>query len=185
MAQSKRLLLYLLPLAVFVALTLLLWSGVGKDPTHLDSQLEGQPLPTFRKPDLLQDGVMISNQDIKGPALINVWASWCPACYHEHKFISELATRGEVPVWGLNYRDQREDAMQFLNEQGNPFVRVIFDEDGRLGIDLGVYGAPETFAISADGRIVYRHVGVLNEQVWQKTIKPLLFPAEPATGAEK
>lgn len=174
MAQSKRLLLYFLPLTVFVGLTVLLWQGIGKDPTLLESQVIGRPLPKFSLPDLLTPDRQITDNDIKGPALINLWASWCPACYHEHPFVTRLAKEENIPVWGLNFQDNRKDALTYLREQGNPYRGVIFDEKGRLGIDLGAYGAPETYVIGREGTILYRHVGVLDQQTWDTKIRPLL-----------
>ncbi len=174
MIQSKRLFLYLLPLALFVGLTLLLYSGLGKDPTELDSQLIGQKIPVFSKSLLFKPDAIITDKDIKGPALINIWGSWCPACYHEHPYFMELAKQKVVAIYGLNYKDGRAEALKFIQKLGNPYDQIIVDKNGRLGIDLGVYGAPETFVINHENRIVYRHVGVVNAQVWETLLKPRL-----------
>ncbi len=181
MAQARRLFLYLLPLALFVGLTVLLYSGIGKDPTLLNSTMIGKALPEFSKPRLMQIKTLITEKDLQGPALINVFGSWCPACYHEHPYLMNLAATNEITIYGLNYKDQIEPALEFVEEQGNPYDLIIFDENGRLGIDLGVYGAPETFVINKDNRIVYRHVGVLSPQILKDKIMPALLIQEPAT----
>ncbi|PIP80398.1 MAG: DsbE family thiol:disulfide interchange protein [Gammaproteobacteria bacterium CG22_combo_CG10-13_8_21_14_all_40_8] len=178
MVQSKRLVLYLLPLTLFVGLTLLLYSELGQDPTLLESQLIGQKIPEFSKPLLMKPDVIITDKDIHGPALLNVWASWCPSCYHEHPFLMKLSAIQGVQIYGINYKDQRADALKYIQDQGNPYQGIIVDENGRLGIDLGVYGAPETFVIDKDNKIVYRHVGVVTEGVWESILKPKLLPAE-------
>ncbi len=184
MAQTRRLLLYTLPLALFIVVTLLLYSGIGKDPTLLDSQMVGKVLPSFNKTRLLHPEQHITNQDIQGPALINVWGTWCPACYHEHPFILKLAREDKVVIYGLNYNDKRADSIAYLEKMGNPYKAVIFDENNRLMIDMGVYGAPETFVIDKNNRIVYRHVGVVTEGAWQTKIKPALAPT-PAKKSSK
>jgi len=175
MAQSRRLLLYTLPLALFILMAALLFSGIGKDPTLLKSQLVGKIVPEFQKKTLLNPNEMITNKDIHGPALINVFGTWCPACYHEHPLLIDIAQKEKVTIYGLNYNDKREDTIAYLNKLGNPYSKVIFDENGRLRIDLGVYGAPETFVIDKDNNILYRHVGVITKSSWESKIKPFLF----------
>lgn len=183
MAQTRRLLLYTLPLALFIVVTVLLYSGIGKDPTLLDSQMVGKPIPAFHKTRLLHANETITEKDIQGPALINVWGTWCPACYHEHPLVLKLAREEKVKIYGLNYNDERKDAVAYLKKMGNPYTAVIFDDNKRLMIDLGVYGAPETFVIDKNNRIVYRHVGVITEGVWLSKIKPKLEPKIQADGS--
>ena len=186
MAQTRRLLLYTLPLALFIVVTVLLYSGIGKDPTLLDSQMVGKVIPAFNKTRLLNANETITEKDIQGPALINVWGTWCPACYHEHPLILKLAREDKVKIYGLNYNDKREDSIAYLKKMGNPYTAVIFDDNNRLMIDMGVYGAPETFVIDKNNRIVYRHVGVITEGVWQTKIKPKLqLTKEPVTAGEQ
>lgn len=169
-------LVYLLPLLLFFAMVVLLFTGLGKDPTKLESQLIGKPIPEFSKAMLYSPDKIITNKDIKGPALLNVFGSWCPSCYYEHPYLMKLAATKAVNIYGLNYKDKRQDGLKFVNDLGNPYNAIIFDENGRLGIELGVYGAPETFIISSDNKIIHRHVGVVDADVWHNTIKPMLFP---------
>jgi len=173
MAQSKRALLYILPLGVFLILIILLYSGIGKDPTHLDSMLVGSPIPPFRKQSLFKPDQILTPKSIQGPALINIFASWCPACYREHPQMLRIAKDG-VRIYGVNYKDERADALKFLKDLGNPYTKVIFDHNGRLGIDLGTYGVPETFVVDAQNRISHRHVGVVTPKAYETIIKPLL-----------
>ncbi|MDH5433414.1 MAG: DsbE family thiol:disulfide interchange protein [Gammaproteobacteria bacterium] len=166
-----------LPFAAFIILGLILYSGIGKDPTKLDSRLIGKAIPAFSKSLLLSDQT-ITEKDIKGPALINVFASWCPACYSEHPYLMELSAKEKVVIYGLNYKDDKQDALKFIDRLGNPYNMIIFDNNGRLGIDLGVYGAPETFVVDKSNTIVYRHVGEVNERVWTNIILPKMLGTE-------
>ncbi|TQV86426.1 DsbE family thiol:disulfide interchange protein [Aliikangiella coralliicola] len=176
MLESNKKLIYILPFVLFIAMTVLLYTGLGKDPTKLDSQLIGQPIPAFEKTLLLSPDKTISEKDVQGPALVNVFASWCPACYHEHPYLMQLTQSKTVKIYGLNYKDKREAGLKFINDLGNPYDLILFDDNGRLGVDLGVYGAPETFVINSDNKIVYRHVGIVNLDVWQTILKPKMFP---------
>ncbi|AKH88492.1 DsbE family thiol:disulfide interchange protein [Edwardsiella tarda] len=146
----------------------------GEDPTLLESALIGKPVPTFRLASLDTPGKTYSQSVLHDgkPLLLNVWATWCPTCYAEHKYLNTLAARG-VRVVGLNYKDDRQKAIKWLNELGNPYALSLYDGDGMLGLDLGVYGAPETFLIDGNGIIRYRHAGDLNERVWKEEIEPL------------
>lgn len=167
-----------LPLAGFVALAVLLASGLGRDPQALPSALVGKPVPAFSLPSLLTDET-ISDAALTGQwQLLNVWATWCPTCHVEHPFLLALAARG-VPIVGLNYKDELPAAQDYLANLGNPFTQVVVDADGQLGLDLGVYGAPETFLINPAGQIVLRHAGDLNERVWQEKFQPLINPDSP------
>ncbi len=168
-----------IPLVLFLLLAAaLLWqlnrNADGDDPTLLESALVGKPVPVF-KLESLQNPGQYYNQGalVNGkPLLLNVWATWCPTCRAEHAYLNTLAEKG-VRVVGLNYKDNRVKAVNWLNTLGNPYALSLYDGDGMLGLDLGVYGAPETFLIDGKGIIRYRHAGDLNAEVWQDQVKPL------------
>ena len=162
---TKRLKLFL-PLAGFVVLGLILAFGLKLDPNELPSVLIGKPVPEFSLPNLDKPGESVTAADLKGKAyLMNVWATWCPSCKYEHPYLIKLAADG-VPIVGINYKDDTEKARQLLANTGNPYATNIVDEHGTLIMKLGVYGAPETFIVDADGIIRYKLVGVVNEKVW-------------------
>ncbi|NAW57196.1 MULTISPECIES: DsbE family thiol:disulfide interchange protein [unclassified Vibrio] len=167
-----------IPLLAFLGLvavfaTQLVKNSEGDDPTKLESVLVGQPVPDFRLEDLAEPGKLYDQSIFKGePLLLNVWATWCPTCYAEHQYLNQLAGNG-VKIIGMNYKDQRDKAVKWLNELGNPYLISLFDGDGMLGLDLGVYGAPETFLIDANGVIRYRHVGDVNPQNWKTQLQPI------------
>lgn len=171
--------LLFIPLVLFLLLVLafvvqLQRNAGGEDPTMLESALIGKPVPEFKLESLDKPGQTYDQKVLRDgkPILLNVWATWCPTCYAEHKYLNTLAAQG-IRVVGLNYKDDRKKAIQWLNELGNPYALSLFDGNGMLGLDLGVYGAPETFLIDGEGIIRYRHAGDLNEQVWQQKILPL------------
>ena len=172
--QRKRL-IYLTPLILFLMMVIVLSTGLGKDPTELDSKMIGKPVPNFELETLQDARRIFSQSDIKGPALLNVFASWCPSCYVEHPYFMQMKANNLIPIYGLNYKDEREDGMEFVTKLGDPYEAIIFDYNGRLGIELGVYGAPETFLIDANGQIIYRHVGVVDEKVWLEIFQPILM----------
>jgi cytochrome c biogenesis protein CcmG/thiol:disulfide interchange protein DsbE len=167
-----------LPLALFLALVVvfvvqLTRNAEGDDPTRLESVLIGKPVPEFRLEDLAEPGKLYDQSVFRGePLLINVWATWCPTCYAEHQYLNQLAAQG-VKIIGLNYKDDREKAVDWLNELGNPYLISLYDGDGMLGLDLGVYGAPETYLVDADGVIRYRHVGDVNPDNWKEVLEPM------------
>ena len=167
----KRLLL-LLPLLVFVLLATLLYSGLGKDPAELPSALIGKPIPAFSLPSVEDPQVMLTQADLKGPALVNVWATWCISCKVEHPVLNQLSKQG-VTIYGINYKDERVAAQKWLREFHNPYALDVDDAQGTLGLDLGVYGAPETFFIDAQGVIRHKFVGVIDERVWREKLAPL------------
>lgn len=164
----------MLPLAAFLVLAIFLFRGLFSDPRTLNSALIGKKVPAFEMIDLFDTGKTYDARLLANgkPVLLNVWATWCPTCYAEHQYLNTLARQG-VRIVGLNYKDQRAKALQWLNSLGNPYEVTLYDPKGMLGLDLGVYGAPETFLIDGKGIIRYRHVGDVNEQVWNKTLKPL------------
>ncbi|MBV1908563.1 MAG: DsbE family thiol:disulfide interchange protein [Kangiellaceae bacterium] len=148
---------------------------IGQDKTILPSQLIDRTVPKFQVEDLLDNSVIRSNTDFEGQiTLLNVWASWCPACYAEHPYWEEYAKNKDVVLVGLNYRDSKSKALKFLKEQGDSFAWNIFDQNGRLGIEFGVYGAPETFVIDTNGKVLYRHVGVVTPEVFESIFIPMI-----------
>ncbi|WP_413284858.1 DsbE family thiol:disulfide interchange protein [Vibrio sp. MA40-2] len=167
-----------IPFALFIALVVvfivqLSRNADGEDPTKLESVLVGKTVPEFRLEDLAEPGKLHDQAIFKGePLLLNVWATWCPTCYAEHQTLNELADRG-VKIIGLNYKDERDKAITWLNDLGNPYLISLFDGDGMLGLDLGVYGAPETFLIDANGTVRYRHVGNVTLQNWAEVLQPM------------
>lgn len=171
--------LLFIPLGVFLLLAAaLLWQLVrnagGDDPTRLESALVGKPVPVFRLESLESPGKTYDQSTLTDgkPLLLNVWATWCPTCRAEHQYLNTLSASG-VRVVGMNYKDNRQKAINWLNDLGNPYALSLYDGNGMLGLDLGVYGAPETFLIDGKGIIRYRHAGDLNDRVWREELKPL------------
>jgi cytochrome c biogenesis protein CcmG/thiol:disulfide interchange protein DsbE len=162
-----------IPLGLFLVLSGFLMRGLWLDPQELPSALVDQPLPEFRLP-ALGRGDMLSREAVTGEAaLFNVWATWCVSCRVEHPFLTRLAAAG-VPIYGINYKDNDAEALAWLDELGDPYRVSIVDADGTLGLDLGVYGAPETYVVDGNGVIRYRHVGVVDETVWAEILEPIL-----------
>ncbi len=173
----KRFFLFL-PLIFALVLGVVLFAGIGKDPTTLESALIGKPVPDFTLASLHDPDLQLDNSLLKGKVqLLNVWATWCPACRDEHGDLLWLAREQGVSIIGLDYKDNRDEALGWLNTLGNPYQTVIYDPRGSLGFDLGVYGAPETFVINAEGVVLYRHVGVVNRKVWEQTLLPIINEA--------
>ena len=173
---------YLTPLLLFLALAGLLYKGLSLDPHRVPSPLIGKPAPAFSLPRLQQPEAVLSSDDLKGKvSLLNVWATWCVACRAEHPLLVQLARQG-VPIYGLNYKDKRPDAQRWLQRYGNPYLANAFDADGRVGIDWGVYGTPETFVIDKHGVIRFKQIGPLTREVIDRTLLPLLkrLQEEPA-----
>jgi len=163
------------PLAVFVLLVGLLYAGFGlEDPHRLPSAMVGQPFPAFSLPSLDGDA-RLSEAVLEGRVtLVNVWATWCPTCKAEHAELMRIRREAGVPIVGISYKDDPAAARAWLERYGDPYVANIVDRDGRLGIDLGVYGAPESFLVDAAGVIVYKRVGDVNRRVWVNEIAPRL-----------
>ena len=171
----------LIPLVLFLALAGLFLKTLSDkkteqdlaiDPSSLPSPLIGQPVPDFDLPSLDEPGRVISQEDFKGQvALVNVWATWCPTCRAEHSFFNQLASQGVV-IHGINYKDNSEAARKWLAELGNPYVLNVEDPKGSLGINLGVYGAPETFLLDGDGIIHYKYIGAVDDRVWRDQLGP-------------
>ncbi len=166
---------YLIPLVLFLALVAFLAIGLGRDPREVPSPLINKPAPAFRLVELKDPSRSFSSEDMRGKVwLLNVWASWCIACRDEHPMLLELARRNAIPIYGLNYKDKPTDAISWLNELGDPYVLSVSDLDGRVGIDYGVYGAPETFLVDRDGVIRFKHIGPITPEVWNNKIAPLV-----------
>lgn len=165
----------LLPLLVFVVLVAFLGIGLTLKPREIPSPLLDRPLPSFQLPQLDTPERVFSPRELQGKVwLLNVWASWCAACRIEHPVLVDLAQQGEVAIYGLNYKDERDDAIEWLARFGNPYLTSLSDTEGLAGIDLGVYGVPETFIIDRDGMIRHKHIGPLTEEVLRDTILPLM-----------
>jgi cytochrome c biogenesis protein CcmG/thiol:disulfide interchange protein DsbE len=166
---------YLIPLGLFLVLVVFLAIGLGRDPREVPSPLINKAAPTFRLPQLQDPSKTFSAEDMRGKVwILNVWASWCVSCRDEHPLLIEYAKSGAVPIYGLNWKDKREDALAWLNELGDPYVLSAADLEGRIAIDYGVYGAPETYLIDQNGTIRFKQIGALTPDVWSKKILPMV-----------
>lgn len=165
-----------IPGVFFVSMLGLLLFGLFRDPNQVPSALVNRPLPEFTRPDLFDENAVISSDMLKGGVfLVNVWATWCPPCHVEHPYLVEISEREpDITFVGVNYKDDPKLAREFLAERGNPFKLSLVDADGHLGIDLGIAGAPETFLVDATGTIRYRHVGVIDNKIWEEIFEPIL-----------
>lgn len=167
---------YALPLLVVIALGVLLFQGIGRDPSTLPSPLIDHPVPAFELGTLADPSVRVSQQDLLGePYLLNVFASWCATCHLEHPVLKAFAEEGVARLIGLNWKDQPDDAKRWLVRAGDPYALILADESGAVGIDLGVYGTPETFLVDANGVIRFKHVGELTDAVIEREIRPRLL----------
>ncbi|MGM0526408.1 MAG: DsbE family thiol:disulfide interchange protein [Pseudomonadota bacterium] len=173
-----------LPLVIFIGLVVFLLKGLGSDPTKLESVLIDKPVPEFSAVDLFNDNVQHTEQVLHdGPLLMNVWATWCPTCRAEHEFLNKLAAQG-VPIVGLNYQDDsRAKAIDWLNTLGDPYTVNIFDPEGDVAFEFGVYGAPETYFIDGNGKIRYRHVGDVNERNWENKLQKIYQQLQQESGS--
>jgi cytochrome c biogenesis protein CcmG/thiol:disulfide interchange protein DsbE len=166
---------FLVPLALFGVLVAFLAVGLSRDPHEIPSPLVNKAAPAFKVSQLLKADDVFSPADLKGQVwMLNVWASWCVACRSEHPLLVELSRSKIVPVIGLDYKDKRDDGMKFLSQHGDPYNLSAFDADGRVGIDYGVYGVPETFIIDKRGVIRHKQIGPITPESLEKTILPLL-----------
>ena len=166
---------FLWPLGIFLVLLGFLWVGLKRDPREVPSPLVGRPAPAFELPVLAQPEKRFVPADMKGQVwLLNVWASWCVTCREEHPLLVEMAGRKLLPVVGLNYKDKDEEAKAWLKRFGNPYTLSAVDAEGRIGIDYGVYGVPETYLIDADGVIRFKQIGALTPAILEQKILPLV-----------
>lgn len=171
---------YLLPVAAFLVLAAVFALGLNpsRDIHALPSPLIGKPAPVFNLTDVIDPNRMVTNSTFKGQVyVVNVWATWCQPCRQEQDALMDIASRNAVPIIGIDYRDQRAKAQQWLQQLGNPYVAVAFDGDGRTAIDWGVYGAPETYLIDADGNIVFKYISPMTADVWEREFMPRIEAA--------
>jgi cytochrome c biogenesis protein CcmG/thiol:disulfide interchange protein DsbE len=175
---------YLLPVAVLLGLVVFFYLSLGRDMQTLPSPLIGKPAPQFELPSLEDPAQLISNRELAGRMyLLNVWGSWCVGCRQEHDTLVEIARRGDIPILGLNWKDEREAAQHWLRSLGDPYIASAFDDEGRVAIDWGVYGAPETFLVDAAGQIIHKQIGPLDLQIWERDFAPRIRSGRSAGGA--
>ena len=161
-------------IVLFLGVIYFLYTGLDKDPTLIPSPLIGKTVPDFKSTDLIS-GENITNKELLGKFyILNVWASWCYGCSLEHNHLMNIYKNNEIDIFGLNYKDEKNSAINWLKERGNPYKNVIVDVNGNIAIDYGVYGAPETFIINEDGVIIYKHVGPIDQSFYNKIILPLM-----------
>jgi cytochrome c biogenesis protein CcmG, thiol:disulfide interchange protein DsbE len=166
---------YLIPLGLFILLVAFLAFGLKLDPREVPSPLIGKPAPVFELPLLAEPSRKFSPAEMKGKVwLLNVWASWCVTCREEHPVLLQFAKSGSVPLYGLDWKDQNADALRWLARYDNPYALTVADTDGRVGIDYGVYGAPETYVIDKQGVIRYKQIGAVTPDALQQKILPLV-----------
>ena len=166
---------YLAPLALFAVLLGFLTVGLNLNPREVPSPLIGKPAPAFELSRLDDPALKLTHADLQGQVwILNVWASWCVACREEHPLLVDFARRTTVPLYGLNYKDKRSDGLAWLARFGNPYKASLFDADGRVGIDFGVYGVPETFVIDKQGVVRFKQIGPVTPEVLRDRIEPLL-----------
>jgi len=166
---------YLLPLAAFIILVSFLLVGLNLNPRKIPSPLIGKPAPVFKLQQLHEPEKILESKDNLGKVwLLNVWASWCASCRDEHPLLVQLAKADVVPIYGLNYKDKRDLAIQWLDQLGDPYTKSVMDIEGRVGIEYGVYGVPETYVIDKSGVIQYKQIGPVTVDILEKTILPLV-----------
>ena len=166
---------FLLPLAIFAVMVGFLAVGLTLNPREVPSPLVGKPAPDFSLPQLHESDKVFSPKDLAGKVwLLNFWASWCNGCKEEHPVLMQMAKSGAVPIYGVDYKDTRQEALAWLARWGNPYPLVAVDEAGRVGINYGVYGVPETYVIDKAGRIRYKQIGPVDQDILDKKILPLV-----------
>lgn len=166
---------FLLPLGIFLGLVAFLAAGLKLDPKEVPSPLIGKPAPGFSLSALDKPEQRIAREDLLGKVwMLNVWASWCAACRDEHPLLVEFSRKKVMPIYGLNYKDERAAGLKWLANFGNPYDASLYDQDGKVGIDFGVYGVPETFVVDRQGVIRFKHIGPLTPEVIEKQIEPLV-----------
>ncbi len=170
--MNRRLILFI-PLILALVLGIFLWQGLKLDPRELPSALIGKPFPAFTLNTVKDEQAQVTEKALKGQvSLVNVWATWCVSCRQEHPELVRIARETGIPIFGLDYKDVRSEAINWLDEYMDPYQFSLFDADGRLGLDLGVYGAPETYILDKDGIIRYRFVGVIDRNIWLNELLP-------------
>ncbi len=177
--KQKSALRYAVPLGIFFALVILLGVGLTLDPREVPSPLIDKPAPAFEVPQLGDPAKTFSPKEMIGKVwMFNVWASWCVSCREEHPVLMELSRQNVVPIYGLDYKDQRSEGLRWLSQFGNPYVLSAFDADGKVGIDYGVYGVPETYIIDKRGVIRYKQIGIVTRELVRDKIIPLVKELE-------
>jgi cytochrome c biogenesis protein CcmG/thiol:disulfide interchange protein DsbE len=172
---------YLLPIAMLVALIALFVVGLNRDPSYVPSPLIGKAAPEFDLPRLDNPATRLGRSDLLGDVcLVNVWATWCVGCRQEHAFLVDLARTGTIRIFGLNWKDDSALAREWLQRLGDPYTATAVDQDGRVAIDWGVYGAPETFLLDAKGMVLYKHIAPLTAEVWEREFVPRIRDARGA-----
>lgn len=169
-----------------VGFLIFLSQSLENDASYLPSALKGKPLPSFTAYEVTKPGTtarILTDEDIKGPALLNIWATWCPTCEAEHDALKEIGATG-VPIYGVDYKDNSLKAYEWLRDLGNPYIFTIADESGKIGLNLGVYGAPETYFLDENNIIVYRHVGEISVDLWENKLKDI-FEASFSNNSSK
>ena len=166
---------FLLPLLAFLLLIGVFVVGLTKDPSRIPSPLVDNPAPEFSLPSLQDPDTQVGSANYEGQmALVNIWATWCPGCRQEHDFLMELSRENIVPIFGLNWRDSRPEALEWLRVLGDPYIVSAYDVDGRVGIDWGAYGAPETFLVDQNGIVIHKHIAPLTREIWERDFMPLI-----------
>ena len=174
---------FIVPIIGFAILVLFLLIGLNRDPTFVPSPLIGKPMPTFSLPQPGEPDKLVSDTDLRYQfSVLNVWATWCGGCRQEHPVLNRIAAQGDVPIYGLNWKDDAQMAGEWLRQLGDPYTATAFDEEGRVAIDWGVYGAPETFLIAPDGTILYRHISPMTMEVWETEFLARIADAGGETG---
>ncbi len=170
----------IIPFVIFAAIAVILWRGIALDPRNLPSALIDKEVPSFQLTTL--KGQQLSEKNLRGEiSLLHIWATWCVSCRQEHSLLMSLAKKCQMPIYGMLYKDSASNAQQWLRHLGNPYKKLSIDEIGKVAIDLGVYGTPETFLIDKQGIIRHKYAGMLNEAIWQKQFAPLIEKLAPGT----
>lgn len=174
---------FIVPFGLFALLGVFLYIGLHRNPSYVPSPLIGKPAPEFTLPSLQDPAYPVSTKDLAGrPWVLNVWGTWCAGCRQEHPVLLQIARQTSVPIIGLDWKDDAAEAKRWLAELGNPYAAVAFDSEGRVAIDWGVYGAPETFLIGADGKVLYKHIAPMTLEVWANEFEPRIRAASAAPG---
>lgn len=176
MNKTTKIIVFSIPALLFALLIMIFAKELGKPKNEaLPSAMVSKSIPNFSLPSLLQNGVMISQQDWKGKLmLVNFWATWCAVCYDEHRFLQQIQQKYGLPLYGVNYKNEQDESIPWLNRNGNPFVSIVYDIEGGLGLDMGLTGTPETFLIDQNGIIRAHHPGEMNDQVWLSKFQPVI-----------
>lgn len=166
---------YAIPISILAVLAAFFYRGLDLNPRYVPSPMVGKPAPEFSLPSLEDPSVEVGTADLEGKlSLVNVWGTWCIECRYEHPFLLELSQTSGIPIYGFNLKDDRASALQWLETLGDPYVATATDEEGRVAIDWGIYGAPETFLIGPDGTILQKHISPLTAAVWERDFLPIV-----------